>query len=85
MATTFTIQLKCDPKVFIERVRNEITENNGQLTGDEKKGSFIIPVLLSKITGDYEITGRTMVISNVSKPIYITDKQMLAELEKFNY
>jgi len=79
------IKLDLDGNVeeLFSKMKQAVSDVDGELQGDENTGSFVIPVAIGKIEGTYILTEEGMEIDVTKKPFLVSNKMIKEKLEEF--
>lgn len=79
----FEIPIEEEKLSIFQKMESAIAENEGKLDGGEDSGSFMIPIAIGKIEGDYEIQDGSIAITVTKKPMIVSRKMIREAIEKF--
>jgi hypothetical protein len=63
-------------------VKKTISKYNGTLDGNVNEGSFVMPVGIGNVEGNYTITNSEIAINITKKPLIVTGKMIEKQLRK---
>jgi phage-related protein len=76
----FSINFKGSASELFDKVKKLIEQHNGTITGNDKSGSFSVPVpVFGTVAGTYSISGQTISICITQKSFFLS----CATIEKF--
>ena len=78
----FKIPYAGSPKELLSVVKKTITKYNGTLDGDVHEGSFVMPVGIGNVEGNYTIANSEISINITKKPLIVTGKMIENQLRK---
>jgi hypothetical protein len=75
----FSIEFTSSAKELVNKLRNAITQQGGNLEGDTQSGTFTVPVPVGNISGHYTIVVHTLNVTIHHRPIIVS----CARIEQF--
>ena len=78
-----SIDFKGQAEALMAKAEKAIVEAGGAFQGDGKSGSFTIPVPGRDIEGEYTVSGHTMNIEILEKPLLISCDRIENELREY--
>ena len=68
---SFTFQFPIGAEELVNKVQNAICGAGGELDGDAQAGFFSVPTPVGVIDGSYAVSGQSIQIDVLEKPIYL--------------
>lgn len=81
MACTFTIDIRIPATDVVSSVKNKVEAQGGNFNGDSAAGNFDVPLLGSRISGSYAVSGEQMTVNISDKPFFISCNQIRSFIE----
>jgi hypothetical protein len=69
---SFTFRFPISPEELVTKVRNAIQGAGGELDGDAEEGFYSVPTPVGVIEGSYAVSGQSIQIDVLEKPIYLS-------------
>lgn len=69
---SFTFQFPISAEELVSKVQNAIQGAGGDLDGDARAGFYSVPTPVGVIEGSYAVTGQSIKIDVLDKPIYLS-------------
>jgi hypothetical protein len=79
----FDIPFPPSSESYLADAETAIVGHKGTFTGDNKSGSFVIPVGIGDIHGDYSIANEILHIHITKKPLLVTCHMIEARLKGY--
>ncbi len=79
----FQIPIHEDQSLVFEKMKEAIKQQDGELNGDHEKGSFIIPIAIGKVEGEYVINHDSIAINVTKKPMIVSKNMIKEAIQKF--
>ncbi len=68
----FTFQFPIGAEELVEKVRKAVRGAGGELDGDAQAGFYSVPTPIGVIEGSYAVSGQSIQIDVLEKPIYLS-------------
>ena len=69
---SFTFQFPISAEELVSKVENAIRGAGGDLDGDAQAGFYSVPTPVGVIEGSYAVSGQSIQIDVLDKPIYLS-------------
>lgn len=77
------ISIKRTAKAVVASAKEMLEEADGVLVGDAQCGAFRTPTPLGEIVGEYEISGKKLLVRITEKPFLVTEGLVRNKLNEY--
>lgn len=81
MACNFIIETHSSGSDLVNAIKNKVESQGGRFNGDDGAGDFDVPLLGSRISGSYQLSGNQMNVDISDKPFFISCSQIKGFIE----